>query len=1420
MSMLDSSAPTQLKPVSKPTPTLSDLSSSLPTPEELAQLLPPESYIIEGFLGQGGMGAVYRAVQISLNRPVAIKIMPLAIGVEFDFADRFRREAQSMASLNHPGIISVFDFGTAGKFLYIVMEYVDGSDLHQVLKAKQMTPDLALWLMPAICDAVAAAHEHGIIHRDIKPANILLTRDWRVKVADFGLAKRQGSTDTLVTQANLGLGTPDYAAPEQFDTSAPVDHRADIYALGVTFYQMLTGQLPRGAWSPPSMNVGTDARLDAVLVRAMSPKPEHRFQSAREFAQAIIGFQQTLAWEHQQRAAAAQTAQGPKPAKASPARPSAKIDGASSASADKSKLALIAAAAVVLGILGFVFLRPTTPPADQAIGSTLPTALPAAALPSRADPKPSQEPKPDEGKPTSHSEPPLPSSLPSISDYVPDQTGWTKVDLASLKAEPNVTPQADGSMSFSNGFLWSQDSYPGSIAVRATFRNQPGQKNLRLYARAKGTAHAYAINAWGGGNPSFDLSLYQGDGYKPTSLGGAKITPGATHTTLELRCEGEEISALLQGKQVARRTDPIHKQGKFGIFADSGILESMHYQLLDTRGRALATSPAKPDLKPSRLPDATRWLPVWTEQELKSLPKGWEWQAGRLSGTSAATRSTNKPTDAAIRAICLVGEKEGTPALVLRAGAEDTVITSIERSTKSLSISQKNGQPGSAQERVADLPIPDLTDGEHRLEVALVGSVLGITFDGSYLAGVTLPYPPKAGALGVYAPNGRATLREVEWQSLDPDATQPMPQLAKLPDPAKWKPVFPAAYLKEGKITFPPVNNMAPPDVMFINGAVRVQVPNSELDKGLNIRVRTMGGSCLQAEFGNLGGYIRRIWKEGTIEKSEKLIGYSIKPASNPLRISIVAFENTVGVFANELLLASALLPEMQAGLVSFYGKDATLLYPEWQSLDPAPEAAPKDAIDLQLEKLAAEYQAEFDKLGGLTFQTAYATLNAQFAAALDRAAAQAQQRGQLDDVLTLQSEAKRMKEAPSVPELDDDSTPAVLKPLYATYRKSLAKLTADRDARTKPALQAHQKKLTAYQAQLTKAGDIPGALKVKDALAKLTNPEPSPSPSAAEPTTAATTSSRGGKLRGWGEIKSQPIDFSKTNAYSDIIEVIGKESGFMALRADGSVIGTWDAPAHKVSRLRQCDAHLVFIGPKAITFRFNHLGSETIEASTWGGGGVRDCVTAIGGVYLIAREDGTLRMRDTKNHKGRDAVKPNEASKLLRDITGVTQLTSAGNALFALTDQGRVHGWLTPNRRSGDAEAEGNVAPLDVSGLPKGIKTIWGTGSATSTMSLYVLTQAGSVSRYDFTTLEPNLAQNATLKDLPPEGSVAELGINTRLLWVRLKSGERILVSSLHDLAVQVKEHSASPDIFPFHFPHDDPVLGKLNSSYVLWIE
>jgi serine/threonine protein kinase len=271
-------------PLSGPRPTLSGSNVDLPLPEELAKLLPAGAYEVTGFLGAGGMGAVYKGMQIRLKRPVAIKIMRRDMGKDHDFEARFEREAQAMAKLNHPNIISVIDFGEAGPdYLFIVMELVDGTDLMDVIRSKQMTQEMALTLLPQICDALQFAHDHGIVHRDIKPSNIMLTRDGRVKMADFGLAKHFDHAESgFRTQTGTGMGTPDYAAPEQFDPTTPVDHRADIYALGVMIYQMITGALPRGVWRPPSQRAPVSTHWDAVVSRAMQNDPAERYQKASE----------------------------------------------------------------------------------------------------------------------------------------------------------------------------------------------------------------------------------------------------------------------------------------------------------------------------------------------------------------------------------------------------------------------------------------------------------------------------------------------------------------------------------------------------------------------------------------------------------------------------------------------------------------------------------------------------------------------------------------------------------------------------------------------------------------------------------------------------------------------------------------------------------------------------------------------------------------------------------------------------------------------------------------------------------------------------------------------------------------------------------------------------------------------------------
>ena len=271
-------------PVSQPSPAApGHRQPDLPLPEQLTELLPHGNYLVVGFLGHGGMGAVYQGTQVRLKRPVAIKIMRRDQGRDYDFEARFEREAQAMAKLNHPNIVSVIDFGEAGSdYLYIVMELVEGADLMDVIRTGRMTQEMALSLLPQICDALQFAHDHGIVHRDIKPSNIMLTRDGRIKIADFGLAKHFDAESSFRTQTGTGMGTPDYAAPEQFNANVQIDHRADIYALGVMIYQMITGELPRGVWKAPSQRAQVDTQWDDIVSHAMQSDPADRYQQASE----------------------------------------------------------------------------------------------------------------------------------------------------------------------------------------------------------------------------------------------------------------------------------------------------------------------------------------------------------------------------------------------------------------------------------------------------------------------------------------------------------------------------------------------------------------------------------------------------------------------------------------------------------------------------------------------------------------------------------------------------------------------------------------------------------------------------------------------------------------------------------------------------------------------------------------------------------------------------------------------------------------------------------------------------------------------------------------------------------------------------------------------------------------------------------
>ncbi|MCE9611704.1 MAG: serine/threonine protein kinase [Chthoniobacter sp.] len=253
-----------------------------PTIAEIATAFPQLE--IQSLIGQGGMGFVYKVRQPSLDRTVALKILSPELGRDPAFAERFAREARVLGKLNHPNIVTVFEHGESGGFFYLLMELVDGVNLRQAMRAGRFTPQQALGVVPGICDALQAAHSQGVWHRDIKPENILLDARGGVKIADFGIARIVGDPfrDFTLTATGGALGSAAYMAPEQHERPHDVDHRADIYSLGVVIYEMLTGELPLGRFPAPSERAAVSARIDEIVHQTLEKERALRQQSATE----------------------------------------------------------------------------------------------------------------------------------------------------------------------------------------------------------------------------------------------------------------------------------------------------------------------------------------------------------------------------------------------------------------------------------------------------------------------------------------------------------------------------------------------------------------------------------------------------------------------------------------------------------------------------------------------------------------------------------------------------------------------------------------------------------------------------------------------------------------------------------------------------------------------------------------------------------------------------------------------------------------------------------------------------------------------------------------------------------------------------------------------------------------------------------
>jgi len=248
-----------------------------------------KGYRVEELIGSGGMGTVYRATQLSLGRPVAVKVLPPNVSDDPLFVHRFHREAEILAALSHPNVVQVIDRGEADGRYFIVMEYVDGASLRALLRRGPVPPRDACRICAQLLDALDYAHKKGVIHRDIKPENVLLSQEGNVKVADFGVSRfLEADAQTRLTRTHLVLGTYEYMAPEQRESVQEADNRSDIYATAVVLYEMLTGELPIGRFDLPSRKLpDVDRRLDAILEKGLAKDPGRRYERASAMAREL-----------------------------------------------------------------------------------------------------------------------------------------------------------------------------------------------------------------------------------------------------------------------------------------------------------------------------------------------------------------------------------------------------------------------------------------------------------------------------------------------------------------------------------------------------------------------------------------------------------------------------------------------------------------------------------------------------------------------------------------------------------------------------------------------------------------------------------------------------------------------------------------------------------------------------------------------------------------------------------------------------------------------------------------------------------------------------------------------------------------------------------------------------------------------------
>ena len=771
---------------------IEDVTELMTPPTSGGPILPPSAaplretigdFEVEAKLGAGGMGAVYRARQISLGRMVALKVLPAHMIEDAESVSRFQREARVAAGLSHANLVRVFSAGAADGVHYIAMELIEGEDLGRRLKREGRLPAPEAL---RICAEVARGLEYAwrtahLIHRDIKPANIFLAAGGAVKVGDLGLAKSLLGNTTGLTQSGTMMGTPHYISPEQARADKEIDFRADIYSLGCTLYQMLAGQVPYAGTDPITIiRQHLDAPLPAILkVWPQCPVPlarlvgkmlkKSRYERHANYAELIAQIESV--WAQLDPLSFNPEAFAP-PAKPdpdatlldTPPTPRATVTLPPSAPPPKSKAPLYAGlAAGVFALAGaaFVFwpkeekltkaeLYARQQEAERAAakpepGGILPSALPASAGDQEAEARK------------------LAATTGSAWQPLRAPAEWQALRSDKIEFRDGLLHLREA------GIYTKQTSLNGAIRTRIQVRAD--SLNFGVIGRTQGKGDQYKLSV----TPNGAVLLSRSDATRKTlslasHLPPTRPAPGE-FVTLELRIHDNQLTGLLNGVVVVEaQDDHIRGVGGWGIFAGAGAYESAEFQLAE------ATSPTPaPDA-----PAAEPWQDVLRDPGMLQLSPGVERTPEGLnfaqSGTAVLHSRFKNEKDGAIRVRSVFGEGGRIQPTVRFGGRGSYSIYAQDAQTVRLLIWDE-ARRSSSTLALFPTPQPLITGQDYELELRVVGPTLTAKLNGQLLGTVedtTLPFG-RVMLTNLVGDGASALVKSLEFLDLDAPAVAKVP---------------------------------------------------------------------------------------------------------------------------------------------------------------------------------------------------------------------------------------------------------------------------------------------------------------------------------------------------------------------------------------------------------------------------------------------------------------------------------------------------------------------------------------------------------------------------------------------------------------------------------------------------------------------